>query len=552
MNAILATGLQRTDAGGGKIARMHCLLLILALVVLAARAHPGEEFTLSQVGRLETGFHDMSASEVAAYHPGSKRLFVVNGAEGLDIIDLADPSTPTRTAVRRQLNPTSVAVHGDLVAMSATGKSHASRGIVRFFDPDGRDLGGVEVGFWPDMLAFTPDGRTLLVACEGECPEPARMDDGASTVDPPGSVSLVDLSRGVGEAKVIDLAFDAFESQRSALIERGLRVVAPGRTLAEDLEPEFIAVSPDGSLAFVTLQENNAIAVIDIPRRTVRSIEPLGFRDCMKPGMGIDPTVDGVIAPRPVPVLAMYQPDAIAAFEHEGALWLLTANEGEARTGSIDEAIAWREATSTNSATEGRSPPPREPAPWSALQVSCVPAPTSFGGAPCAFGARSVSLWRVDPASGRITQAWDSGEAIERLVAAHAAVRTEPGRSKRPRVDARSTAKGPEPEGIALRTIAGRRLAAITLERANAVVLLDLTEPAQPRFVGFRGERDERVEPGDDADRDGGRDRGAAAGDLGPEGACFIPAALSPTGEDLLVVCNEVSGTTTILRVRRR
>ena len=41
----------------------------------------------------------------------------------------------------------------------------------------------------------------------------------------------------------------------------------------------------------------------------------------------------------------------------------------------------------------------------------------------------------------------------------------------------------------------------------------------------------------------------ATAGDLGPEGLVFIPAAQSPNGRPLLVVGNEVSGTTAVLQL---
>ncbi len=524
-------------------------LLFLALAQTPPDGAAADQVVFMPAGRCASSLFDLSAAEIPAFHPASKRLFVVNGAEGLDIIDLADPARAERVAVRRQANATSVAIHGNLVALSALGPSPTSRGIVRFFDPSGKDLGRVTVGFGPDMITFTPDGRRLIVACEGECPPPVAGAAPGSTVDPPGSVAIVELAEGVEKARVIEVGFDGFEPRRAELVGRGLRVVTPGRTIAEDLEPEYVAIAPDGRTAFVTLQENNAVAVIDLGSATVRSIEPLGFRDCTRPGQGIDAVVDGVGAPRPVPVLAMPQPDAIAAFDHGGTTWLLTVNEGESRAGAFDEVITWRQAHAQMHGAEALR---RDPEPWGALQVSCVPAPSGAGAMPCAFGTRSISLWRLDPATARLELAWDSGEAIERLVAERTPALFNADHSKGPRVDARSRSKGPEPEGVTIGEVGGCRIAFVTLERSSAVVAFDLTDPARPGVVGFLAGRDATADLDEDRDRDRVPDHWREAGDLGPEGLCFIPAATSPTGEDLLVVCNEVSGSTAIHRVRRR
>jgi len=524
--------------------RMLLVPICLLAVALSEQPPAGVRFEL--VGRHGTGHFDMSTSEVPAWHAASRRLFVVNAAEGLDIIDIAEPAALRRIAVRRQVGATSVAVHGDLVAWAVAGSAPGARGLVRLLDGDGRDRARLAVGFGPDMVTFTPDGTKLLVACEGECPAPSAGASTGTLVDPHGTVAIIDLADGIGTATVTELGFDAFEVQRSALIERGLRVVSPGRSLAEDLEPEYIAMAPDGRHAFVTLQENNAIAVIDLERREVRSIEPLGFRDCSRPGMGIDAVVDGVGDPRPVPVLAMYQPDAIVAFDHDGVTWLVTANEGEAREGSFNEAITWRQAMAMRNGTASLA---REPEPWGELLVSCVPAPASAGGGLCAFGTRSVSLWRFDPETSRISLAWDSGEAIERLIAERTPALFNADHRRGPNVDARSLSKGPEPEGLALATISGRRLVFVAFERSGGVMALDLTDPARPSFVGRFDSRDPLVDLSVDLDRYGIPDHWESAGDLGPEAMTFIPSASSPTGEDLLVVCNEVSGTTTILRV---
>ena len=56
--------------------------------------------------------------------------------------------------------------------------------------------------------------------------------------------------------------------------------------MAQDLEPEYIAVSHDSPTAWVTLQENNALGIIDLKERRVTSLVGLGFKDHTWPASG--------------------------------------------------------------------------------------------------------------------------------------------------------------------------------------------------------------------------------------------------------------------------
>jgi len=42
------------------------------------------------------------------------------------------------------------------------------------------------------------------------------------------------------------------------------------------MEPEYVAISEDNSKAFISFQENNAVAVIDLTSKTITDIQPLG------------------------------------------------------------------------------------------------------------------------------------------------------------------------------------------------------------------------------------------------------------------------------------
>ncbi|HAX80913.1 MAG TPA: hypothetical protein DCY88_35020, partial [Cyanobacteria bacterium UBA11372] len=284
---------------------------------------------LTELGKYTTGVFNQGAAEISAYDPTSKRLFVVNAqAATIDILDLSDPTTPTKIS-QIAVNsfgaaPNSVAVKNGTLAVAVEAVDKTNPGKVVFYDTNGTYLNDVQVGSLPDMLTFTPDGSKVLVANEGE----------PGTIDPDGSVSIIDLSGGVNnltQANVATADFTSFNGLEAQLRADGVRIV-PGKTAAQDFEPEYIAVSPDGQTAYVTLQENNTVAVVDIASATVTSLQPLGFKDHSLAGNGFDASDrDTAININTWPVFGMYMPDAIATFSANGQTYYVTANEGDER-----------------------------------------------------------------------------------------------------------------------------------------------------------------------------------------------------------------------------
>lgn len=239
---------------------------------------------LSVIGSFQTGIFDESAAEIVSFDAGSGRLFVINSdADQVDVLDLADPTNPTLIDsinldgldlgagfVPGGVN--SISASNGIVAAAVENDDAIAAGLVVFFDIDGVFLNSVEVGVLPDSVAFSADGSFLLVANEGE------PDDG---VDPEGSVSVIDISAGVENATVATADFTAFNGREEDLRGDGVRIF-PGTTVAEDVEPEFVAIAPDGSQAFVSLQENNAVAIVDLTDLAAPSIFdilPLGVTD---------------------------------------------------------------------------------------------------------------------------------------------------------------------------------------------------------------------------------------------------------------------------------
>lgn len=492
------------------------------------------------IGTYAGGSFDESAAEIVAYAPAFERAFVVNAEDGTtDVLDLSDPSEPTLVGQLATPGVNSVDVRGRIVAVAQAAEDKTAPGTVAFFHARSlRQRGEVTVGALPDALTFTPDGRRVVVANEGE---PEGYCNGQT--DPVGSVSIIDLARGPARATVRTAGFAAFDGQEDALRAQGVRIYGPGASVSEDLEPEFVAIS--GRRAFVTLQENNALAVVDLVTAQVQAIRPLGLKDHEMEGAGLDPSDrDGGPAIGTWPVLGMYQPDGIASFRGKKGNFLITANEGDAREYDclLDDS---RAEQAEDERVKNLELDPTAFPDAAALQkdtalgrlgVSLFSPQDSEGEYTelHALGARSATIW--SPGGDLV---WDSGDLFERVTADLPSYNAN--NDETDSADSRSDNKGPEPEGVVVGRVGGRMFAFVGLERTSAIVILDVTQPAQPRFQSLLTNRDEA----------GDAEEGTA-GDLGPEGLEFVSATDSPNGKPLLLVGNEVSGTTTVWQLGDR
>ncbi|WP_166263393.1 choice-of-anchor I family protein [Marinobacter caseinilyticus] len=517
-----------------------------------ADGQPGISNTLIELnllGRYQStpNVFDGGAAEIVAHDSENQRLFVINSAAvTVDVLDIQDPTRPvllnTIDASAEGGSANSVAVYGGLVAVAIEATTKTDNGKVVFYNALGLGkLGEVTVGALPDMVTFTRNGQTLLVANEGE-----PSDDYG--IDPEGSVSVIDLAAGVAGATVTSAGFAAFNEQAAELRAQGVRLFGPGATVAQDLEPEYIAVSLDNATAWITLQENNAVAELDIATAEVTAVLPLGYKDYSVIGNELDASnLDSGIVLRNWPVKGMYQPDAIASYGYNGNTYYVTANEGDSRDYAgfseefrigdltLDAAAFPNAAELQDDANLGRLNV------TSTLGVSngCDPSnPATDVTLACeydalyAYGARSFAIWAADG-----TRVFDSGSEFERITAAVIPDNFNSNNDENS-FDSRSDDKGPEPESVVTGTINGQTFAFIGLERVGGLMVYNVTNPQHPVFVQYLNNRAFTVSQ---ADVEAGM-----GGDLGPEGAAFIAATDSPTGHPMLVIGNEVSGTTTL------
>ena len=492
---------------------MKLLNLVLASAILFVSCKKSDtqaEFfvnedpsTFKEIGSI--GIGGVGAAEISAYDPLTQRLFVVNNSttNKIDVVDIKNPAVPvlihsiSLTSYAGAVN--SLDVSNGRMAAAIEGINKQDNGkVVVFKTDDYSQVKVITVGALPDMITFSDDGNYILTANEGE-PSTDYSND------PAGTVSIIEVNNGYA---VTTIDFSAFASQEATLKAAGLRVFGIGNNFVKDMEPEYITISADFKTAWVTLQENNAIAKINIASKTVTNIFPLGFKDYNTDENAIDVSdMDGAVGTfAKWPVKGIYMPDAISLFEYNGIPYLFTANEGDAReysalneakrvkTLSLDATAFPNAATLKSDAQMGR------------LNVTNTMGDTDNDGdydLLYSFGARSFSVWNGNTGA----QVFDSKNELDIKAMILGAYD-----------DARSDDKGAEPEGIHIGKVGNKMVAFIGMERADAVAMYDISNPVAPVFLQI-------IKCGD-----------------APEGVLFIPAKDSPTKKSLLVISSENDG----------
>ncbi len=569
--------------------------------------------SLTLIGRFNEGQElDESMAEIVAFHSNSDSILVINANAGtvdildastLDSVELAAPLSASNLTRRTQLDVSealandatltnftagginSVAVVGDLMAVAVENDDKQSNGVIAFYNLDAQGTAtyvkSVTAGALPDNVQISENGNYVVVANEGE-----PSDD--YTNDPEGSVTVIAVANGIPADTGTQVTFEAFNSggARASELPYSVRISGPNATVAQDLEPEYVAISTDNTKAYVSMQENNALAVIDLETATVDRLIGLGYKDHGVAGNGLDASNrdacdqaaidaqecselnDGININTYANLRGLYMPDSIASIEVQGVNYVLTANEGDAREyffDVLDEAactaaggleydaddgcLSWidevrvkdladfglslngevfTDASITDSAVLGR------------LKVVRTEGDSDNDGTLenlYSFGARSFSIFNAD--TGAIV--FDSGDDFEQITAQALGTAGFNSTDDENDFDDRSDDKGPEPEAIAVGSVGDKTYAFVGLERTGGIMMYDITDPTQPQFVQYAVNRDYSVDIETNL---------ASAGDLAPEGLKFVAASDSPTGNAWLIVGSEVSGTTTVYEVK--
>ncbi|QXP61337.1 choice-of-anchor I family protein [Olleya sp. HaHaR_3_96] len=452
-----------------------------------------------------------AAAEISAYDKITKKLFVTNAESNeisiYNLLDLESPIQEPAISLSAFGSPNSVAVFDGKLAVAVEAPIKQNVGQIRVYNTSDSSLyNQYTVGALPDMVTFSKDGNFILSANEGE-------PNADYTDDPMGTVSIIDLNTDT----VTTLDFTSFNSQEAALEADHFRVTGLNADLAKDVEPEYITISEDSQTAWVSLQENNGIAKINLLTKTIEAILPLGYKDHMLPQNSLDVSnEDGVTELKNWPVRGLYQPDAIVSVRINGTDYVISANEGDAR--EYEGTPGYTDIDRVKDLTLDATMFPAVEDYQNEVNLGRLNVMLSEGDIDndgdfdylYSYGARSFTIW-----NGNGGLVYDSGNSIatETLTATPDTFNDE---------DKRSDDKGAEPESVDVLNIGDQRyILFVGLERTDQVMVYDISNPNAPVFLSILSH----------------------SGDEAPEGLLAIPAIDSPTGKDLLIVSNEDSGT---------
>lgn len=524
---------------------------ILPLTVKPAAAPPAQDrISITKIGGYAVGTTsaDGGVAEIVKYNQDNGRFYLVNGSThpaSVDIVNLKDGVHPEKESSINveQLAETGGFVYGDLtsvdintatkrIAVAVQEADAMKNGKVLVLDYDGRLLEEYETGVQPDMVKYTEDGRYILTADEAE---PRTLEG-----DPEGSVTIIDtVTKAVNLVKFDNPnVIDNLVHIRGAVDPKTRLITGKGskEDAVRDLEPEFIELSEDQKTAYVSLQENNSIAAVDVASKQLLWVKGLGYKDLSLPGNALDLLNDGIINLENVPFKGVYMPDGISQYTVNGRTYLFTANEGDATEWDSKE-----NATKISKA-KGQLDPESAAAKFlnGTAKYDGVEVMSDMGNdSVYLYGGRSFSVWTAEWNEERETeelkQVYDSGSDFEQITAERLPAYFNASNSNTT-LDSRSSKKGPEPEYVKVGKVGKKALAFTGLERIGGLMTYDVTNPEQPKFVNYINSRE--FTPANNLETD-----------TGPEGIDFIPATASPTGLPLVLVANEVGGTVAVYQL---
>ena len=501
---------------------------------------------LAQEGRYDAGMTnaDGGVMEIVGYNTVTGWAYAINGQTGNltaipvktltsgETVDLLDGNDIDMKSMIEAAcegftygDMTSVAVSADgtklAAAIQAAGYTDSGRVAVFTCNADGTLTfeKAYETGVQPDMVTFTPDDSKILTANEGE----PREGYAEGAADPKGTVTVLSLADG----SAVNVGFETYDSAgaRQALVNAGI-VLKKGADPSADLEPEYIAAGNDA--AYVTLQEANAIAAIDLSSLKVTGIYSAGYEDYSTVAVDIDKK-DEAYNPKTYESLrGIRMPDSIALYSVGGTDYVVTANEGDSREwgdylNEVERNFKDGETSLTGKITANNSGLSGKVVFFDSSDYDGLDTNLDY-----LFGGRSFTIYKAD--GNGLTEVFGSGSDFEAKTAVYVPEFFNCSNDNTD-IDDRSGKKGPESESITVGTVGDKTYAFVGLERVGGVMAYDITDPANSVFANYINSRDFSAD---------------IAGDNSPEGLCFIPADKSWNGNAYLLAACEVSGTVAV------
>jgi hypothetical protein len=535
-----------------KISLVSTLLLsstVLTTQLARAEGNMSDSIEMKKIAGYSIGVtdEDGGVAEIVKYNSDNERFYIINGkGHTIDIVSLENLTSSnsvqtlekeksidiakavnTETFTYGDVTSIDIDTTKDMIVAAVQEVDYTKNGKIIVMNYDGDIQKTYDVGVQPDMVKITLDSKYILSANEGE-PRNGLV----GGVDPEGSVSIIDVESD----KITNVKFD---DESVIADDVHIRNNGTKANAVTDFEPEYIALSEKAGKAYVTLQENNAIATIDYKAGKTIAVNSLGYKDHSLPGNELDAARNDKIEIESLPILGSYMPDSVEYVNIGGNDYLITANEGDATEWEEFENVADLKNIKGNielnaNLFKGMGEEEVQAAfnrmintkDFEKLEVL-----TDRGNdAIYTLGGRSFSIWNANT----MELVYDSGSDLEKITA-----------ERFPEVfnwsnddnafEKRSAKKGPEPEDVKVGMIGNEVYAFIGLERIGGVMTYNISNPGKAEFANYINTRDFS---------------GTIAGDVAPEGLAFIAAEESPTGRPLVLVGNEVSGTVSVNEVQ--
>lgn len=506
-------------------------LRILPLILLSAFAlsTQAQSLPMQKVHTKYTNIFDNGGVDLVTYDKFNNYVYFLNNSfPRIEVYDYTDLSKPAfkHYITTSTSNISGIDVYLKTVAVVGYDNPQSS-GKLEFYDEKGAPLGQYPTGSTPKNVTFSPNGTWVLIANEGK-----PSDD--YTFDPIGSVNVLAINNGIPNTPPSAVAFIDFTKLDTTAYDPMIQVYGNnGSQLpSQDLEPENVAIDPTSTKAFVTLQENNAVAIIDILNSKLDTVIGLGYKDHSTIGLDASDTKSTIDINTYNRLYGLYRPDGIASFSSGGTTYFITANEGVYR-----DYTAYSELVTISDFILDFNQFPNMATLYQDTALGHLKLTNTLGNynndfyqdSLFCYGGRSISIWTE---GGQMV--WDSGDEFEQLIAQMFSNEFNSSANDNSSRKSRSPFMGPEPECITIGEVDGVTYAFIGLKQMGGFMIYDLTDPTDPQFVSYELNRDFSVAAND-----------ANAGDLGISDIEFVPALVSPTGFAILFVANEVSGTLT-------
>mmetsp|Transcript_39744 Transcript_39744/g.65073 ORF Transcript_39744/g.65073 Transcript_39744/m.65073 type:complete len:604 (-) Transcript_39744:133-1944(-) len=483
---------------------------LLCLFVLFLAVALGEQTILTQVARISIPNSGLAGAENIAMATELNRMFTADGAKlGVNVLSFnVDDDDDVTLAFETEifftgdvfidlLNENITIVDVTSVAYSPYGYIFACivpldyaqfpgyLAVIDAAELDVLDILLLDGCFLPDNVQVASEGDLVIVSCEGE---PGDNTAANPLYNPAGSVMVIEATPDgdISSWSITNVGFTAFDAGGAKHGELPTDIYLPhaDATVSQNVEPEYAACDTAGAYCYVALQENNAIAVLDVASKELLSILSMGVIDFSESGLDASDR-DGMINIQTYSNLyGLRAPDAVAYFSLDGVEYIVTANEGDSKDfdeSRVKDLVLDEDAFHMCNITElqqdemlGRLKVINQ------LGIKNESAQVPVYEELYALSSRDFTVFSVFKSGGipqEISLVYSSLDEFEQNTAA---ILGEPGFNSNeypnPSFDARSDDKGPEPECVTVGKCAnGRVYVFIGLERVGGVMVYEAT-----------------------------------------------------------------------------